>query len=152
METALTIFYLAAALAVVLIGAGVLYASMQIANTLKSVRQQILPQVELTLTEVQNNLTQIDTLTRDVDTTVEEATQLVHSANKTVQSVEAGIDSFNKKIAAPALVRMASAMEGVRAGMRHMRERRTKEILVIEEPGGTALIEEREIVESHPKL
>ena len=126
-----TIFYVAATIAVLLIGAGVFYATWQLAVTLKHVRQTMMPQVELTLTEVQRNLNRIDELTKEVDVTVEEANQLVHSANKTVEAVGDGIQSFNKRVTVPLLISTASTLEGVKAGFKTLKARRKKEQTVI---------------------
>lgn len=128
---ALTVFYYAAAIAALLAGAGLFWALYQLAVTLQHVRQVMLPQVELTLTEVQRNLNAIDTLTQDVDTTVEGANQLVASANRTVQTVGDGLDTFNRRVATPLLVTLASAMEGARAGVNHLRERRARRVVTL---------------------
>lgn len=136
-----TIFYVAAAIAVLLAGAGIFYAAWQVAATLKTLRQTLMPQVELTLTEVQRNLNQIDSLTQDVDQTVQGTTQLVSSANHAVQTVGQGIDSFNKRVAVPTMIRVRSAVEGMKASVKHMRAKRQREILVIEEPGSTTIVD-----------
>lgn len=131
-----TVFYAAASIAVLLIGAGVFWAMYQVVYLLKHVRLILLPQVELTLTEVQKNLNHIDELAQDVDTTVEGANQIVASANRTVQTVEEGITTFNKRVAIPMMIGMASAKEGVRAAWKAYRASREtpKKLVVIQEP------------------
>ncbi|HEY9723688.1 MAG TPA: hypothetical protein V6D47_16875 [Oscillatoriaceae cyanobacterium] len=121
---ALTIFYLAAAIAVLLIGIGVVWAAWVAVSLLTDIRQNVLPQVQLLLTEVQKNLDNLEDLTQDVDSTVEEATQLVQTANRTVQSVERGIGHFNRRVAVPFMIQSASAIEGVKAGWRTLRSKR----------------------------
>jgi hypothetical protein len=54
---------------------------------------------------------------------VEEATQLVQTANRTVQSVEDGLDSFNRNVAVPFMIRSASLLEGVKAGLQTLRSK-----------------------------
>jgi hypothetical protein len=122
-----TAFWVAATVAVLLVGAGVFYAMWQLAVTLKHVRQTMMPQVELTLTEVQRNLNR-----------VEEANTLVASANNAVDAMGDGIQNFNEKVAVPLIINTASALEGVKAGMRHFQERRRQKkqrsLVVIPEP------------------
>ena len=134
-----TFFYVAAGIAALLLGAGVFWAAYQVVTTLKHVRQTLLPQVEITLTEIQKNLNNIDELTQDVDTTVGEATQLVATANQTVAKVGSGINTFNQKIAVPMLIQAASLMEGVKVGVQQLRSKRRIEpreqpMVVIREP------------------
>jgi uncharacterized protein YoxC len=133
-----TAFWVAATVAVLLVGAGVFYAMWQLAVTLKHVRQTMMPQVELTLTEVQRNLNRVDELAKDVDVTVEEANKLVASANNAVDAMGDGIQNFNEKVAVPLIINTASALEGVKAGMRHFQERRRQKkqrsLVVIPEP------------------
>jgi uncharacterized protein YoxC len=121
-----TIFYVAATIAVLLAGGGIAYAMWQLAVTIKQVRQAMLPQVELTLTEVQRNLNRIDELAKDVDVTVGEANQLVGKANRTADAVGDGITSFNERVAVPFMISTASALEGVKAGVATWRARRKK--------------------------
>lgn len=121
---AVNVFYAAASVAVLLIGAGVFWAMYHLVLTLKHVRQTLLPNMDLTLTEVQRNLNRIDELAKDVDITVEEANQLVHSANRTVQSVENGITRFNKHVAVPTLITLASVREGVSFAWKAYKDRR----------------------------
>ena len=121
---ALNVFYGAATIAVLLVGGGVFWAMYHLVLTLQHVRQTLLPNMDLTLTEVQKNLNRIDELAKDVDTTVEEANQLVHSANRTVQSVEDGITRFNRNVAIPTMIALASVREGVGAAWRSFKERR----------------------------
>lgn len=134
-----TFFYVAAGIAALLVGAGVFWAAFQVVTTLRHVRQTLLPQVEITLTEIQKNLNNIDELTQDVDTTVGEATQLVHTANQTVAKVGSGIDTFNRRVAVPMLIQAASLMEGVKVGVQQLRSKRAAEVqeqpvVVIREP------------------
>lgn len=131
-----TIFYVAATIAVLLAGGGMAYAMWQLAVTIKQVRQSMLPQVELTLTEVQRNLNRIDELTKDVDVTVEEANQLVIKANKTADAVGGGIQSFNDQVAVPLMINTASAIEGLKVGFKTWRAKRKKPqaLVVIPEP------------------
>lgn len=135
-----TVFLVAATIAVLLAGAGIFYAMWQLAVTLKHVRQTMMPQVELTLTEVQRNLNRVDELAKDVDVTVEEANKLVASANNAVDAVGDGIQNFNDKVAVPLLINTASALEGLKAGMRHYQERQRQKkqqaraLVVIPEP------------------
>jgi uncharacterized protein YoxC len=135
-----TIFWVAATIAVLLVGAGVFYALWQLGTTIKQVRQSMLPQVELTLVEVQRNLNRVDELAKDVDVTVEEANKLVASANNAVEAVGDGIQNFNDHVAVPLIVNTASALEGVKAGIRHWRERQQQKkqraLVVISEPQG----------------
>lgn len=119
-----TIFYVAATIAVLLAGGGVAWAMWQLAVTIKQVRQTMLPQVELTLTEVQRNLTRMDELARDVDVTVGETNQLVGKANRTADALGEGFNSFNERVAVPLMVTTASAIEGVKAGVAAWRSRR----------------------------
>lgn len=132
-----TIFYVAATIAVLVAGGGIAYAMWQLAVTLKQVRQTMMPQVELTLTEVQRNLNRIDELAKDVDVTVGEANQLVIKANKTADAVGDGLQSFNENVAVPFMIQTASAVEGVKVGFKTWRERRKKQpsLVVIPEPG-----------------
>lgn len=109
---AVDVFYAAAAIAVLLAGTGVFWAMYHLVLTLRHVRQTLLPNMDLTLTEVQKNLNRIDELAKDVDTTVGEANQLVHTANRTVQSVEHGITRFNRNVAIPTIITLASLREG----------------------------------------
>jgi ABC-type nitrate/sulfonate/bicarbonate transport system permease component len=133
-----TFFYVAAGIAALLVGAGVFWAAWQVVATIKVVRQTLLPQVELTLTEVQKNLNNIDELTQDVDSTVGEATQLVHTANVAVAKVGSGVQTFNKRVAVPVMIQAASLMEGVKAGVKKLRTKSETEpqrpIIVIQEP------------------
>ncbi len=109
---AVNVFYAAASVAVLLAGTGIFWAMYHLVQTLKHVRQTLLPNMDLTLTEVQRNLNRIDELAKDVDTTVGEANQLVHTANRTVQSVENGITRFNRNVAIPTMITLASVREG----------------------------------------
>jgi uncharacterized protein YoxC len=133
-----TVFWVAATIAVLLAGGGIFYAMWQLAVTLKQVRQTMMPQVELTLTEVQRNLNRVDEIAKDVDVTVEEANKLVASANNAVDAVGDGLQNFNEKIAVPLIVTTASALEGVKAGVRHWQERqrlkKQRALVVIPEP------------------
>ncbi|MFN3431336.1 MAG: hypothetical protein ACK46X_15445 [Candidatus Sericytochromatia bacterium] len=131
-----TIFYVAATIAVLLAGGGIAYAMWQLAVTLKQVRQTMMPQVELTLTEVQRNLNRVDELTKDVDVTVGEANQLMSKANRTADAVGDGFQSFNENVAVPLMIHTASAVEGVKAGFKTWRESRKKQpsLVVIAEP------------------
>lgn len=135
----LSVFYAAAAIAVLLIGAGVFYAAIHVVHLLKHVRLILLPQVELTLTEVQKNLSHIQLLTAEVDTTVESANQMVASANRTVQTVEETLTSFNKRVALPMMIGLSATREGVVAAWKALRSRRDKPagIVVIQEPPAT---------------
>lgn len=121
---ALTVFLVAATFAVLLIGVGFFWVAYHAVCVISDVRQGLLPQVDLTLTEVQKNLNRIDELAKEVDTTVGEANQLVHSANRTVQSVEDGLHSFNQKVAIPVMIAGSSIREGVVAALRAYREHR----------------------------
>lgn len=121
---AVNVFYAAATIAVLLVGTGVFWAMFHVVLTLKHVRQTLLPNMDLTLTEVQKNLNRIDELAKDVDTTVEEANQLVHSANRTVQTVEDGLTRFNRHVAIPTWITVASLREGFSTAWKAYKGRR----------------------------
>lgn len=123
---AVNVFYIAAAIAVLLAGGGIFWAMYHLVLTLKHVRTTVLPNMDLTLTEVQKNLNRIDELAKDVDTTVEEANQLVHTANRTVQSVENGITRFNRNVAIPTMIALASVKEGVSTAWKAYQNRETR--------------------------
>ena len=106
------VFWLSAAVAVLLIGGGFVYLVASVGSLLAQVRTTVLPNLDLTLTEVQKNLNRVEELAKDVDTTVGEANQLVHSANRTVQTVEDGLVKFNKHVATPTIIAVASARHG----------------------------------------
>lgn len=130
-----TVFYVAASIAVLLIGVGVFLVAQQVVTLLKHVRLILLPQVEVTLVEVQKNLNNVEALTQDVDKTVEGANQIVASANRTVQSVEEGITTFNKRIAVPFIINLASTREGAKAAWKAYRQKAVepKQVIVIQE-------------------
>jgi predicted PurR-regulated permease PerM len=122
---ALTIFYLAAALAVLMVGAGALWAAWQISQLVKHVRQVMLPQANLILTEFQRSLNHVEALTQEVNQTVEEANHMVHQANRAVSAMENGVTSvghtLKHNVARPIRLGTASAWQGLKAGVRVLR-------------------------------
>jgi hypothetical protein len=133
-----SVFYAAASIAVLLIGAGLFWACYQVVYLLKHVRLILLPQVEMTLTEVQKNLNHIDTVVQDVDTTVGGANELVASAGRTVASVEESVTVFNKTIAVPLIIGLASSKEGLKTAWKTFRankpQNKAGKLIVIQEP------------------
>lgn len=148
MSWAPILLYVCGAVACLAVGAGLLYALVQLGLTLRALRQRVLPQVAVTLTTVQKNLDQVELVTRDLDKTITGAHSIVegvHDAGLAAsQAVSNGLTTVQHKALAP-LGRRANVLaagaktawahwRAARAERRTLAARRQEEALAEDEP------------------
>jgi phage-related minor tail protein len=120
-----TAVWVAAALALVCLGGGFLWAAYQLGRLLQQARFELLPHVTEVVRSLRGNLDQLETLTRNADETVQDAHEIVAVAQRGVKSAEQAAGDVRRLVVRGGSVHVMTVMAGVAAGWRAFRGRKT---------------------------
>jgi hypothetical protein len=116
-----TAVWVAAALALVCLGGGFLWAAYQLGRLLQQARFELLPHVIEVVRSLRGNLGQLESLTRNADETVQDAHEIVAVAHRGVKSAEQAAGDVRRIVLREGSLRVMTVMAGVAAGWRALR-------------------------------
>jgi phage-related minor tail protein len=119
-----TAVWVAAALALVCLGGGFLWAAYQLGKLLQQARFELLPHVIEVVRSLRGNLGQLEALTRNADETVQDAHEIVAVAHRGVKSAEQAAGDVRRIVVREGSLRVMTVMAGVAAGWRALRGRK----------------------------